>query len=70
LSAKPSRLLSCPEYFWYSAGRPAASFLVPTYFMYQFAIICVPSGLIDGITMLMTLSSARAASASVRERLS
>jgi hypothetical protein len=34
--------------------------------MYQSAIICVPSGLIDGSTMLMTFSSVRIASASVR----
>ena len=34
--------------------------------MYQSAIICVPSGLIDGRTMLMTLSRLRIASSSVR----
>ena len=38
--------------------------------MYQSAIICVPSGLIDGMTMLITLSRMRAASSSVRVRLS
>ena len=38
--------------------------------MYQSAIICVPSGLIEGTTMLITLSSIRCDSSSVRVTLS
>ena len=56
LSMYPSRLLSCPMYFWYRRGREATSKGVPTLEWYHSETIVWPSGLMDGHRIKMTFS--------------